>query len=107
MTELNGTPPDSEAPPSAANNLKNGLVGSPESKLKLMVAAVIVAVIVGVVAMTRKKNANEASQTEGSKVTMSEVNLEEDDVGAGAKNLEVDALITQVEAERERAAITD
>lgn len=103
MTDLNGSPPETPTPPTAASNLKNGMV---QAKLKVIASVLLIGAILVVFMFTRKDKAVE-QETEVSRVTMSGINLEEDDVGAGAQNPEVDALIAQDEAQRERAAITD
>lgn len=106
MSDLNGPPPDATEP-TASENLKSGLTGSPAAKLKLIVVAVIAVGIIAVVAMGSKNTDQDLPKAEASKVAITEVDLEDDDKGAAASNPEVDSLITQVEAERQKTAITD
>jgi type IV secretory pathway VirB10-like protein len=107
MSDLNGPPPESAPPPTAAANLKNGLTGSPQAKLKLMVAGIIVALIAGIFFLSTKKSEPKQDETKVSKVAVNEVNLEEDEPGAAAANPEVNSLIEQVESDRQKTAMTE
>jgi len=107
MTEANGPPSDELAAPSPGENLRHGLTGSPAAKLKLIVMGAIALGIVAVVLLGSKKSEESQPKPAPSKVAVSEVDLQDDDPGGSAANPEVDSLITQVEAQREKAAITE
>lgn len=106
MSEADRPAAESTAPPTAGENLRAGL-SSPAAKLKLIVLATIGIGILGVVMLGSKKAPQTQEKKEVSQVSVSQVNLPEDDPGARAANREVDSLISEVEAERERTAISE
>jgi len=107
MTDSNPSTADLTGAPSAGNNLRQGLTGSPAAKLKLMVLGAIALGIVAVVALGSKKAEEHEQKKDVSRVAVSEVSLKDDDPGASAANPEVDSLINQVETQRQKAAITE
>jgi len=107
MTDLNGAPPDAPTPQprSMSGNLKAGVTGP--NKIKALVGLGFIVLLVAFVAIVRNDKKEEPTTAEKSQVAVSEVELEDDEKGAAASNPEVDQLIAEAEAERQKSAIEE